>query len=267
MKIININQFNEFANYHAIFFTEEGIIIDQRTQSPFMNFLETSKKLEIHITAIYMDGSILIVSCDLPANIPLINQFNIYPVKNFLAIAQENIQGQILRAIHWLTWNNKAQYCSACGDTLSNVPDVMEKKCRSCGASFFPNLSPAIMVLVQKEHQILLARSPHFKPGIYSVIAGFVDIGESAEEAVYREVKEEVGIEISQLTYFGSQSWPFPNSFMMAFTAHTSSEKLIIDPNEIEDAKWFDVDNLPAIPSYPSISRKLIESWRMRMRQ
>lgn len=119
------------------------------------------------------------------------------------------------------------------------------------------------MVLIQRNHQVLLARSAHFKPGIYSAIAGFIDIGESAEEAVYREVKEEVGIEISKLEYFGSQSWPFPNSFMIAFKAHYLSGELSINPNEIEDAKWFDIDDLPAIPSYPSISRKLIDSWRM----
>lgn len=267
MKSIDIHQFNEFKNHDAIFFTEEGIIVDQVTQSPFINFLETSKKGGMHINAVYLDEDMLIVSCRLSSTIKLANQFHIYSPRNFLAIAKENIQAPILRAIHWLTWNDKVQYCSTCGNPLSKVLNVMEKKCTSCSSSFFPNLSPAIMVLIQKDRQVLLARSPHFKPDIYSVIAGFIDIGESAEEAVHREVKEEVGIEISQLAYFGSQSWPFPNSFMIAFTAHYSSGKLTIDPKEIEDAKWFDVDDLPAIPSYPSIARKLIDSWRVRMRR
>ena len=263
MKVIETHQLNYFTNHDALFFTEDGIIVDQFTQSPLMNFLSVTKKLSLGLNAIYLDGHVLIVSCRLSLNAKFTKQFSVYPAKGFLTTIEENIQRQMLRAIHWLTWNDRLQYCSKCGDILSKVPDLMEKKCRCCSLSFFPNLSPAIMVLIQRNHQVLLARSAHFKPGIYSALAGFIDIGESAEEAVYREVKEEVGIEISKLEYFGSQSWPFPNSFMIAFKAHYLSGELAINPNEIEDAKWFDIDDLPALPSYPSISRKMIDIWRM----
>ena len=116
------------------------------------------------------------------------------------------------------------------------------------------------MVLIKRDDRILLARSPHFRPGMYSAIAGFVEIGESAETAVHREVMEEVGINIRDLTYFGSQSWPFPASFMIAFTAHYAGGEILIDRSEIEDAKWFSVHDLPDLPLPPTIVRSLIDS-------
>ena len=261
MNIIESNQFNNFAEYNAIFFTKEGILVDHLTQSPFMGFLSTTKKLGIAIDAVYLDGPILIVLCNFFSNPHLQNQFGVYHTKSFLTTTKEDIQCQILRAAHWLTWNDSLQYCSKCGDKLIKVQNVIEKKCSFCEASFFPNLAPAIMVLIQKGNEILLARSAHFKSGMYSALAGFVDIGESAEFATHREVFEEVGIKISNLEYFGSQSWPFPNSFMIAFKAHYLSGDLNIDPNEIEDAQWFKLSNLPELPPLPSISRKLIDSF------
>ena len=116
------------------------------------------------------------------------------------------------------------------------------------------------LVTNAKENKILLARSPHFRKGMYSALAGFVDIGETAECAAHREVQEEVGLKIKSLKYFGSQSWPFPSSFMIAFTAEYLSGEIIIDPNEIEDAKWFDAHNITNLPDMPSISRRLIDS-------
>src|ERR1700722_8943106 len=110
------------------------------------------------------------------------------------------------------------------------------------------------MVLIQKGNEILLGRSAHFKPGVYSALAGFIDIGETAEMAAHREVKEEVGLEITELEYFGSQSWPFPDSFMLAFKAKYLRGEINIDTKELEDARWFNLNNLPAIPPHPSIS-------------
>ena len=164
MKVIEIHQLNDFKNHDAIFFTEEGIIVNQLTQSPFMNFLSTTKKLNIDLNAIYLDGKVLIVSCQLSLSAKFTKQFSVYPAKSFLTTTKDPIQGPMLRAIHWLTWNDRLQYCSKCGDTLSKVLDLMEKKCRSCGSSFFPNLSPAIMVLIQKNHQVLQVDFRNIRP-------------------------------------------------------------------------------------------------------
>jgi NAD+ diphosphatase len=116
-----------------------------------------------------------------------------------------------------------------------------------------------MIVLVERGRKLLLARSRHFLPGMYSVLAGFVEPGESLEEAVVREVREEVGIDVKDIKYFGSQPWPFPHSLMIGFTATYAGGEITLDDSEIEDAGWFTADNLPPIPGKISIARKLID--------
>lgn len=254
----------KYADYFAILLTEDGIILDYETSNPLLHFAETVKKLNLIVETIFLDHSVLFVKCKstLTFNQILHSGFSIQNAKDFLhSINKEETQLLLFRAIHWITWDEKLQYCSKCGNKLRSEFETTEKKCDPCDLSFFPNLSPAIMVLIQKDDEILLARSAHFRPGVYSALAGYIDIGETAEAAVHREVKEEVGLEISELKYFGTQSWPFPNSFMIAFKAKYLGGELNIDRNEIEDAGWFNLHNLPEIPPHPSISRKLIESF------
>jgi NAD+ diphosphatase len=133
------------------------------------------------------------------------------------------------------------------------------KECLKCGALYFPRLAPAIIVLVERGNQLLLARSRHFMPGMYSVIAGFVEPGETLEEAVVREVREEVGIAVRNIHYFDSQPWPFPHSLMIGFTATYAGGDISLNDSEIEDAGWFTPQNLPTLPGKISISRKLID--------
>lgn len=133
-------------------------------------------------------------------------------------------------------------------------------QCPSCGLLAYPRISPAVMVLVRSGRRLLLARSPHFKPGVFSALAGFVEPGETLEQCAAREVREEVGIEIAQLRYFGSQPWPFPNSLMVAFLAEHAGGEITPDPAEIEAADWFTADALPLLPDPVSISRRLIEA-------
>ena len=125
----------------------------------------------------------------------------------------------------------------------------------------FPKLSPVSIVLITRGEEILLARSPHFAKDVYSLIAGFVEAGESAEACAVREAKEEVGLEIGDLEYFSTQSWPFPHSFMIGFFAQYKSGEICIQEEEIEDAKWFTKDNLPVMPYSTSISYKMIQAW------
>ena len=121
--------------------------------------------------------------------------------------------------------------------------------------------------MIQRGDEILLARGPQHPPGMYTVLAGFIDLGESAEQTVHREVYEEVGLEVANLKYFGSQSWPFPDSFMIAFTAEYLRGDVNIDPNEIEDARWFHRDQLPLLPPPSTLSRKLIDDFLIRTKK
>lgn len=255
--------YTKYTSYPAIFFTEEGILVEFKSCSPLLCFTDTVEKLELNINSAYLDGSVLFVCVNISLSFEKIinNGFQILDPKIFLnSVDKEEIQQLLLRAIHWSKWDQRLLYCSQCGDKLQHQIDTVEKKCQPCSLSFFPKLSPAIMVLITKGNDVLLARSSYFKTGIYSALAGFLDIGETAELAVHREVKEEVGLEITDLEYFGSQSWPFPDSFMIAFKARYLRGEINIDVDEIEDAQWFNIKNLPELPPHPSISRKLIES-------
>ena len=123
----------------------------------------------------------------------------------------------------------------------------------------FPRISPAIIVLVERDGKALLARSPRFKEGLFSTLAGFVEPGETLEDAVRREVKEEAGIDVKNIRYFGSQPWPFPDSLMVGFTAEYAGGEIKIDDNEILDARWFSAEDMPEIPGKISIARALID--------
>lgn len=163
------------------------------------------------------------------------------------------------RALQIVEWDREHRYCSRCGSPMGTRPAERAKECPRCGLLAFPRLSPAIIVLVQRGKELLLARPHHFSPGMYSVIAGFVEPGETLEEAVVREVREEVGLAIRDIRYFGSQPWPFPNSLMLGFTASYAGGEITLDNTEIEDARWFTADNLPTLPGKISIARKLID--------
>jgi NAD+ diphosphatase len=163
------------------------------------------------------------------------------------------------RALQIMDWNRTHQFCSQCGGLTEDKDDETAKICTSCGFMSFPLASAAIIVAVTKDERILLARASRFPENMYSVLAGFVEPGESLEECVRREVREEVGVEVTNVRYFGSQSWPFPNSLMIAFTADYAGGEIKVDGKEIVDAGWFTADHLPQIPGKISIARKLID--------
>jgi NAD+ diphosphatase len=165
------------------------------------------------------------------------------------------------RAVQIIDWDRTHQFCGRCGIELKMKTTERAKECPRCGLLHFPRLAPAIIVLVERGNELLLARSRHFLPGMYSVLAGFVEPGESLEEAVVREVKEEVGMDVKDIKYFGSQPWPFPHSLMIGFTATYAGGQISLDDSEIEEAGWFTADNLPRIPGKISIARKLIDGF------
>jgi len=163
---------------------------------------------------------------------------------------------------HLLNWHRNHQYCSRCGKPNLDKEDERAKVCPACGLVNYPRLSPAIIVAVVKDGQILLAHSPRFPKDFYSVLAGFVEPGETLEDCVRREVLEEVGILVKNIRYFGSQPWPFPDSLMVGFTAEYAGGEIKEDGIEISHADWFSPDRLPRLPPKISISRELID-WFM----
>lgn len=179
----------------------------------------------------------------------------------FLETSLEKLTAVIIRGKQLLNWHKASLYCSACGGKTKHSESETAKICLHCERVIYPSTSLAVLVLIEKGNQILLARSHYFRPGVYSVLAGFVEAGEPLEETLIREVQEEVGIQVKNIRYFGSQPWPFENSYMVAFRAEYHSGEIVPDLNEIEDAGWFTVDNLPLMPFKSSLSRKLIDHY------
>ncbi len=170
------------------------------------------------------------------------------------------------RAFQIIDWDRTSQFCGQCGAPNTQLGHERAKKCLHCGHIKYPRSSPAIIVRVERHDpdgaKILLANGRRFRSSkVYSVLAGFVEPGETLEECVQREIYEEVGITVKNICYFGSQPWPFPDSLMIAFTADYANGEITLEEAEIADANWFKPDELPAIPPPISIARRLIDSF------
>jgi NAD+ diphosphatase len=170
------------------------------------------------------------------------------------------------RAFQIVEWDRSHRFCGRCGTATEDKAEERAKICPTCGHVVYPRVSPAMMVLVTRGRELLLARANRFPAAMFSALAGFVESGESIEDCIRREVREEVGIEVDNLHYFASQSWPFPHSLMIAFNAeYSSGEARPCDP-EIAEVKWFSVDALPQLPGPVSISRHLIDATVARLK-
>jgi NAD+ diphosphatase len=164
------------------------------------------------------------------------------------------------RAFQIMEWDRNHQYCSRCGTPTEARREERSRACPKCKYTTYPPISPAIMILITRGREILLARKPEWVPRRFSALAGFVEPGETLEDTARRETREEVGVEIENLRYFGSQPWPFPHSLMIAFTADYASGEVRPDGVEIEEARFFDVEQLPNLPQSISISRRMIDT-------
>ena len=158
-------------------------------------------------------------------------------------------------------WERTHRFCGRCGAPTAPAEGERAMRCRKCGLLAFPRLSPAVIVLIHRGDEVLLARSHRFPEGMYSALAGFVEPGETVEGALIREVAEEVGVRVRDLEYRGSQPWPFPNSLMLGFFAEYAGGEIVPEAAEIAEAAWFPVDALPTIPGPISIANRLITAW------
>ncbi|MBX9742347.1 MAG: NAD(+) diphosphatase [Chthoniobacterales bacterium] len=265
MKQISTAELHEkHAHRRAIFFTKEGKVIVEK-DTFLLPVATTLDRLGIPVQDAYHDEQVLIVQLNEGESLFDSSVNVISPREAFLLLPDQPERAEVLlRASHWIVAHGMLQFCSRCGASLEKVLETTEKKCTQCERSFFPKLSPAILVLIRRGEEILLARGAQHPPGMYSVLAGFIDLGEAAEQTVHREVREEVGLEVTNVNYFGSQSWPFPDSFMIAFTADYLRGEIKIDPSELEEARWFHRDELPLLPPPSTLSRRLIEDFLKR---
>jgi NAD+ diphosphatase len=166
------------------------------------------------------------------------------------------------RAVQILLWDQTHRFCGRCGNATVNAPAERAKLCPQCGLLSFPRISPAVIMLIQRGDDLLLARNQAFTTGFFSVLAGFVEPGESLEQTVAREVREEVSLEVTDIRYFGSQPWPFPHSLMIGFTATYAGGEIVPQADEIAEAAWFSrrrPADLPQLPGKLSIARRLID--------
>ncbi|HEX2643939.1 MAG TPA: NAD(+) diphosphatase [Thermoanaerobaculia bacterium] len=201
------------------------------------------------------------VELEAPAEVPAGMELRgLRPLWGVLGEAAWKLAG---RAVQIVAWDRDHRFCGRCGSAtvLSESPGELSRNCPVCGLHHFPRVSPAVITLISDGGRMLLARSPHFAPGVYSTIAGFVEPGESLEETVVREIREEVGVEVRNVRYFGSQPWPFPHSLMIGFTAEYAGGEIRIDGVEIEDARWFTPEDLPRLPAPLSIARRLVDDF------
>lgn len=192
---------------------------------------------------------------ELPDKYVLLERRSIWPT------FEENEFFRAGRAFHLMDWQRANRYCGVCGSKTSYDPAEGAMRCPCCGEIYYPVISPAIIVAVEKDGKLLMGHGANFPPGRFSVLAGFVEPGESLEECVRREVYEETKIRVKNIKYFGSQPWPFPRSLMLGFNAEWESGEIEVDGLEVTQASWFAPDEIPDVFRGLSISWKLIENF------
>lgn len=183
-------------------------------------------------------------------------------LRSLLGILDEDLFTIAGRAVQLDYWRKTHRFCGSCGKPTTVEPgEELSMICTDCNVSFYPRISPVVIMSIVDGNRILLARSPRFRSGLFSTLAGFVEPGETLEEAVKREVMEEVTLQVKEIRYVASQPWPFPHSLMMGFRSTYAGGKVHIDSKEIEEAGWFSAHELPPIPTKGTIARHLIQEF------
>ncbi len=165
------------------------------------------------------------------------------------------------RAAQLLDWEKDHQFCGRCGQAMQVDEAERAMRCVPCGVTNYPRIAPCVIMLVTRGDELLLARNVNHPQGMYSTLAGFIEAGETVEETLVREVKEEVGLDVGGLRYFQSQSWPFPNQLMLGFFAEYRGGEIVCEPSEIADAQWFHYRDLPRVPPPASVAGQLIDHY------
>lgn len=248
--------------YFVIF--KSGLLLKKESDELKIPIFDEINKLNIKHENEFFLGKLGDKSCfaiEPFEEIILPENYELIPLYEIGALLDEELFLIVGRANQILNWDNTHRFCGKCGSKTENKKDELAKVCPNCNHVMYPVICPAIIVAVTKGDEILLAHNKGFKNNMYSLIAGFVEAGEDLKSTVKREVFEEVGIKVKNITYYKSSPWSFPNSLMIGFFAEYESGEIKVDGNEIVHADWFTKDNFPNIPKKFTLARKLIDKY------
>ena len=182
-------------------------------------------------------------------------------LRSLLFAAPESVFSLAARAVQLLDWQEHHQFCGRCGEATQRSDNDLSRHCPACELLFYPRISPCVITVIIRDDHCLLARAPQWEEGWFSALAGFVEAGESAEQALHREVYEEVGLHIHNQRYIGSQAWPFPGQLMLGFLADYAAGEIILCEEELAEADWWRFDRLPRVPNDKTMSGRLIAAF------
>jgi NTP pyrophosphohydrolases containing a Zn-finger, probably nucleic-acid-binding len=244
-----------------VFYTDKLMYInsDNKVNIPFFKDLEELNIKPIRKQYLGMLEGHCCYSAEIDYEITDMEDISFSGLRLLYGLLEEDTFMLAGKAFHIVNWDRTHQFCGRCGTKTEYMQNERAKLCPKCGFASFTRISPAVITAVFKGEKILLAHSKRFKPNLYSLVAGFVEPGETMEDCVKREIMEEVGIKVKNIKYFASQPWPFPDSLMVGFTAEYESGEVKADGVEITDAGWYDKDMLPLLPAKDSIARKIID--------
>lgn len=261
--LINANQFDHQEERYWLIFSGDRIVSEKQHSKIIKSDWQSLSFIHAYADQLiplgeYNDGSCYAI--DLGSESLDSEYFETMSMRSVFMANDESLFFLVARAWQLVLFRRTHRYCGQCGSTMQQVDWEMAMQCHRCNHRCYPRISPCIIVAVRNGDKILLAQGKSQKERkMFSTLAGFVESGESLEQAVHREVFEEVGIKIKNLEYFGSQPWPFPHSLMMGYIADFDAGEIQVDGREILEAYWFDIDNLPNIPPNLSIAGQLIE--------
>ena len=252
--------FNESANWF-MFHGDKLVIIAGDVKNP-IPFFDKPARMNVTLNSYHYLGLFRNEPCyagelDAQAELPL--ELTLTDMRVLITQLPADWFMLVGRAYQVLLWDRNHRYCGRCSTPTVYHERDRAKVCPKCAFTQYPRISPSVIMLVASGDQLLLGRSPSFIPSLYSTLAGFVEPGESIEQAVRREVKEEVGVSVGNMSYIASQPWPFPHSLMLGFIAEYEAGDIVVDNDELEDAQWWHIDDLPLIPPVGTISRELID--------
>ena len=245
-------------------FRDDRLLVSENDDTISVPLLSDLDDLGVTVSRVHYLGRLGDHDCftaELAPDFPLPEGTALHGVRGLYARLSDELFSLAGRAVQILTWDRTHQFCGQCGTPTRLVPGERARACPHCGLTAYPRLSPAVIVLITRGDEVLLARGLRFPGNFYSTPAGFVEPGESLEQTVERELAEELSIKVRDIRYFGSQPWPYPHQLMIGFTCTWESGEIVVDPTELADARWFTRDNLPNMPPPLSIARRLINSY------